>query len=237
MLNQNQQVTVESADFFHNDLQKKIEALHAAAEHLPSVIIVHDIGNNLSVIYMSPMGQRILGFSLDDIKALGPSYHATFFNPEDVAEYAPKISELLMSTEDTNKMVAYFQQVRPSSDHDWKWYLTTSKVFHRNYEGKATHIISTASPVDPKHHITNKVNRLLEENNFLRRHQHIFASLSKREKEILKMMALGYSAANIASLLHIAESTAITHRRNIRAKLKAQNSYDIIFFAQSFNLL
>ena len=127
--------------------------------------------------------------------------------------------------------------MRPSRDHDWNWYLTSAKVFLRDENGKPTHMITTASPVDPKHHITAKVNRLLEENNFLHRNQKIFASLTKREKEILKLMALGDSSVEIAGKLHISEQTAATHRRNIKSKLKAESNYDVVKFAQAFDLI
>lgn len=91
--------------------------------------------------------------------------------------------------------------------------------------------------LDPLHHVTSKVNRLLEENNFLRRNQKVFTSLGKREKEILKFMALGNSTAEMAARLFFSEQTVNTHRRNIKAKLNAESNYDIVKFAQSFDLI
>jgi len=94
-----------------------------------------------------------------------------------------------------------------------------------------------AVPIDAHHHITSKVERLLQENNFLRRHQHIYFSLTAREKEVLKLMALGYSAQELAAKLYISEATASTHRRNIKSKIGAQSNYDITQFAQAFNII
>src|SRR6478672_2269401 len=129
----------------------------------------------------------------------------------------------MINDADDDKFGSYFQQVRSSPEHDWNWYLSSSKVFMRDETDKPTYMICTASPVDPRHHVTAKVNRLLEENNFLRRNQKIFASITKREKEILKLMALGNSAMGIAKKLSISEETASTHRRNIKAKLKVES--------------
>lgn len=214
---------------------QKIIQLEAAATDLPVVIIVHELPS-MDVVYMSPNGLKILGFSLEKIKEMGKAYHDTFFNPEDVADYMPKLLDLLSSA-DSEKFISLFQQVRPSPDHDWKWYLSTSKVFLHDEDDKPTHVITTASPVDPTHHITSKVNRLLEENNFLRRNQKVYASLGNREKEILKWMALGDSAMEIAGKLYISEQTVATHRRNIKAKLHAGSNYDIVRFAQAFDLI
>lgn len=215
--------------------EDKIRELAFIADSLPAVTIVHQL-EPLVVNYMSANGLKILGFSLEEITAMGETYVDAFFNPDDMDELKPKIYELIASADD-EKFVSYFHQVRPSPDHDWKWYLGTTKVFMRDETGSPTHIIITVAPVDPLHHVTNKVNRLLEENNFLRRNQKIFAALGKREKEILKYMALGDSAAETAARLFISELTVNTHRRNIKAKLNAETNYDIVKFAQSFDLI
>lgn len=50
-------------------------------------------------------------------------------------------------------------------------------------------------------------------------------------------MALGLSSSEIAVELHISEATASIHRRNSRTKLNAQTTYDILRFAQAFDLV
>jgi DNA-binding CsgD family transcriptional regulator len=217
-------------------LSDKLQNLRATTDLLPVVIIVHDMENAGSVVYMSPLGQTILGFSLEDLIKLGPEYHNRFFNPEDVPHYKDKVFNLMMNGDD-NLIVTFFQQARPNPDVEWKWYLTSTRIFHRNNEGRVTHLISTAMPIDSERHITAKVERLLAENSFLRSNQHVFASLSNREKEVLKMMALGHSASEIAWELDIAENTVTTHRRNIKSKLNARTNYDVTFFAQAFSLV
>jgi DNA-binding CsgD family transcriptional regulator len=50
-------------------------------------------------------------------------------------------------------------------------------------------------------------------------------------------MALGKNSEQIATALHISEMTVSTHRRNIKAKIGAQSSYDITRFAQAFDMI
>ena len=133
--------------------------------------------------------------------------------------------------------VAYFQQVRSSPLHDWSIYLSSTKIIHHNEAGEPTHILTTAVPINTKHHISHKVERLIEENNLLRRNHHLFSSLTKREVEILRLMALGFSSSEISGKVFISEKTANTHRRNIRAKLKVESNYDLVRFAQVFDLI
>lgn len=224
---------------FRNDesgLDEKLNALKSIDKELPVVVIVMNVLKSY-VEYMSPRGCRQLGVTLEELREMGPKYYDTFFNPHDVADYLPKIIAMLDAPAEANMIVTFFQQVRMAHSRDWAWHLGTSRVFLRDANGMPTHVITCATPIDPLHHVTGKVNRLLEENNFLRRNQHIFSSLTRREKEILRLLALGLSAAEIAGKASISEKTAVTHRRNIKAKIGAQSSYDLTSFAQAFDLI
>lgn len=221
--------------FLEGQIDQKIKALQAVEDDMPVMIIIHDIRDS-TVLYMSKRALTKLNVTMDEIRSMGASYHTRFFNPEDARDYVPKILGLLEAKND-DRMISYFQQVRASEQQDWEWYLSSTKLFMRDAEGKPLLTITTAIPIDPKHHLTRKVERLLRENNFLRKHRQLFASLTKREKEILRLMAIGLNSTEIADKLHISETTAATHRRNIRAKLKAQTSYDITQFAQAFDLI
>ena len=68
-------------------------------------------------------------------------------------------------------------------------------------------------------------------------HNKFFELLTRREKQVLALMARGSNASQIASVLHISEATASTHRRNIRKKLNADSTYDLTRFAQAFDLI
>lgn len=53
-------------------------------------------------------------------------------------------------------------------------------------------------------------------------------SLSKRELEILNYITKGYSASEIAKLLHISFYTVRTHRKNILRKTNSKNTSDLM---------
>jgi len=59
----------------------------------------------------------------------------------------------------------------------------------------------------------------------------LMASLSKREKEILKLVVQGYTDKEVACKLNISSYTAITHRKNIINKLKVKNTASLAFIA------
>lgn len=205
------------------------------ADELPSALIIHEVAT-LQIIYMNSNGLEILGTTLADLQAMHPdTYYVKYFNTEDSNEYVPKILHLIKSR--TREQVSYFQQVRVPDNTEWQLFVSNTRVFARNEAGDATHLLTIASRLDPTHHITTKVNRLMDEIGFLRQNNPLFLTLTKREKEILKYIAMGLSSPEIGIKLFIAPATAETHRKNIKNKLRLKNNYDAVRFAQAYNLV
>ena len=202
---------------------------------IPSVVIIHYIHNG-SVLYMSDKGLKMLGTTLEELREMGVDYYPRYFNVEEAAEYVPKILGMLERNNDED-VVSYYQQVRPGPGHEWKWHLSATKIYARGEDNKPLLTITTSTPVDTQHNFSANVERLVKENDFLRKHKHLFAKLTAREKEVLVFIAKGSSSLEIAEIMNLSEDTIKTHRRNIKKKLKAQNHYDIVYFAQAFGLI
>lgn len=221
------------------DLQKaaheKISLIQAVEKDIPGVIIIHNLADD-SIVYLSERGQKILNVSLEEIRVSHNEYHQRFFNAEDVPNYAPKVLALMQRNAD-GEMASFFQQARATKKDSWKWYCSSMKILLRDKEKKPLLSITVAIPVDAEHSITPKIERLVKENKFLRDNQQLFNTLSNREKEILRLMVQGHNSSEIAEKLFIAEATAKTHRRNIRNKLNAESNFELVQFAQAFNLI
>ena len=213
----------------------KIAKIRSVEQNFPGAIIIHSLKDS-TVVYMNTWGQQYLGVTLEQLQKMGTEYHNYFFNPDDAKDYVPKILGLLERNND-DEFICFFQQVRKSPEHDWVWYLSSTRIFFRDESGKPLLTLTMSLPVDAQHHIANKAQKMFEENNFLRNNAQIFNELTKREKEILKLMAMGLSSTQMAKKLHISQMTAATHRRNIKNKLQAKNNYDITKFAQAFDLI
>jgi len=221
------------------DLQKrikeKIAKIAAVADDFPGVIIIYNIPEQKNS-FMSPRGLQKLGITLEELQNMSMErYFDQFFNPEDVKNYVPKIMALV--EENTDQNISFFQQVRISENHDWTWHMSSIKILMRNKEGRPLLLITMSYSIDPLSHVTPKVSRMLEENTFLRENHKAYSSLTKREVEILRMMALGENSMEMSEKLNISEKTVTTHRKNIRAKLKVQSNYDITRFAHAFDLI
>lgn len=214
---------------------EKILQLQQVEKDLPGVMIVHNLADD-SIVYLSERGRKFLNVTLEEVRLPHFDYHMRFFNPEDFPNYAPKVFGLVERNAD-DEIVTFFQQVRSSPAHDWTWFCSSIKILLRDGGNKPLLALTIAVPVDHEHYFTPKIERLLQENNFLRRNQAAFTSLSKREKEVLRLMALGHNSQQIANALFISEDTVKTHRKNIRNKLNADSNFDLLQFAQAFNLV
>jgi DNA-binding CsgD family transcriptional regulator len=212
-----------------------ITQLQNIEKYIPGVIIVHNLADD-SIAYLSEKGREILNVTLEEIRLPHCDYHQRFFNPEDVPNYVPKILGMLQRNE-VGEMVTYFQQVRATENEPWKWYSSSTQILMRDNDQRPILAITVAIPIDAEHHISPKIERLIKENTYLRENKALFASLSKREKEVLRLLVQGHNSFEIAETLHISEATAKTHRKNIRGKLSAESSYDLLQFAQAFNIV
>ena len=58
-----------------------------------------------------------------------------------------------------------------------------------------------------------------------------YQNLTDREREMLKLVAEGYTAKEIADMLFISLRTVETHKTNLMKKLDIHNKADLIRFA------
>ena len=213
----------------------RIAQIVPAADFFPGVAIVHNL-RTMGVEYMSELGLRTLGTTLPELRAAGSEYNLKYFNPLDAADYVPKVMGLLARNND-DEIISFFQQVRTASSPDWVWYLSTIRIFMRDEAGQPLLSLTFACPINMLTHVTPKVARLLEENDFLRKNQVLFAQLTRRERQVLQLLAQGKSSIAIAKELFISANTVITHRRNINAKLHPETQRDLSRYAYAFDLV
>lgn len=89
------------------------------------------------------------------------------------------------------------------------------------YQGK--------SFVDPS--IADKVIKGFLERPDVKEDEIVYESLSDREKQVLKLIAEGYTAQQIADILHLSIKTIMTHRTNLMDKLGFHNRAELIKYA------
>lgn len=216
-------------------IAQKIAEIAATADQYPAVVIIHHVPTQ-TVRYLSEWGLRLLGATLDELRALGPAFSPTYFNAVESDEYMAKVFRL-MYEEGRPDVHTFYQQVRTTEREGWSWYLTAMRRLLADDAGNPLLVMGLAVPLHPANHFAAKVQRLIDENNFLRQHGTSFSSLTPRERQLLRHLALGHSSPEIADTLNLSVQTVDTHRRNIRQKLGATSAFELGQYARAFDLI
>ncbi|HSP12850.1 MAG TPA: LuxR C-terminal-related transcriptional regulator [Salegentibacter sp.] len=217
------------------ELNEKIKSFAPQAEMMPSVVIIQQLEPFCS-IYMTQRGLDELGITQEELEKIGPDYLNKFFNLEDSEDYLMKLKKLL-NENNLDETFTFFQQVRFKDKEAWVWHIGSTRIFFQDGEGKPTHIVTIAIPLNQLKHIPNKAERLLAEKDFFHTNTEKFLTLGKREIEILKLVARGKSSPDISKELFISPQTVNTHRKAIKQKLCISSSYEFTLYAHAFDLI
>jgi DNA-binding CsgD family transcriptional regulator len=213
----------------------KIAQVTSLADDISGMMMVHDLRDG-SLLYVSPRGLEFLGISMGEIKGMSlEEYYGRFLNPADAIDFAPKLLNLVQNNND--EILTLFHRIRHAESNEWVWHMSSMKIITRDTSEKPVLGLTISFRLDKVPEVTAKANRVLEETAFLREHQEDFAKLGKREEEILKLLALGKSSAEIANELCISTATADTHRKNIKHKLNTNSFYELCQYARAFDLI
>ncbi len=206
-------------------LQTQPEIFYQIAEYLPFVVFQSEReslnwqwGNNFGLEY----------FEVNQGEAPDLSTLAKKANTEILEHNITKIKHFEKQN-DKNAMCSYYQLFEFENKNQW---VSSSKIitcdnnffsisyFLEDFAGFGTYI----------HEVLDTT---FSDINAWKR----FQALSKKEKEILQLIAQGKSAKEIAKTTYISEHTVRTHRKNIYRKIDVKNLYGLIKFAESFKLL
>ncbi|MCG8410320.1 MAG: response regulator transcription factor [Bacteroidales bacterium] len=116
----------------------------------------------------------------------------------------------LKTVSETNRIVAFYFQHKPKFD---------------------IHFIESIDINYPQNKVFKKLNKIFGKINAPDDGQNIPDEISKREADILRYIALGYSNKEIADKLFLSTHTVVTHRKNITRKLGIKTVSGLTIYA------
>ncbi len=209
-------------------LQKKY-TIEEIADVLPGIVHINSI-DDLKINFVNNFGEEKFDCSLEDIIKQGAGFVEKMFEPGTLKVFSKPLVQMVNKNDDS-EVVSFFQKIRLQQDEEAQWLLTTSKLLKGKHE-----FISVSQILSELESSTKAICGLLDDNLFLRKNIHLFYKLTKREKEIFKLVAEGFTTKQIAELSCISKYTVSTHRRNITKKLNLKTINDWIRFSQAIYL-
>jgi LuxR family transcriptional regulator len=219
----------------HHKIKRQEVRLEDIGDYIPGNVMVQDLGN-LTNTYMNKRGCEILKHSSEELEALGPEYFSKFFPAEEIELLKVDIGAFVKAN-DPSATYSFFQRVRPDQDASYKWYFTTTQFYPGIGADKCKQLMHIAIEVNDCTYAARKANYICEQDQFVRKNFARFNSLSKREKEIIKLIVDGNSSYNISSELFISVHTVNNHRKNIVRKLDVKCLSELIRFATAFFII
>lgn len=211
-------------------LSEKAITLSELEMILPAFFHVNSMEDS-SLIYCSKKGCDFLGLDREEIMPYSAEQLASIVTTDTLNHITPRFVEFY-EEQDFYKVFSAFQQIKRKGKEGYEWIYTTTKIYKR-LEAP----ISLSIPIAQMGQINQQLTGLLEDNLFIKKNYQRFASLTKQERAILKLVVSGEKRQTIADKLFISVHTYDTHRKNIRQKLETKSISELIRYAQAFGIL
>lgn len=202
----------------------------SAFQHLPVIVSINQMDDlddpqTNHNIWVNKAGYEFIGYSRKEIDQLGMSYFLETMHPDDLQI----ISSALSKFEDGNdKLFSGLVRIKPKNG-TFHWFMGSIVVLETKH-GKPWRFLVVALNIEHMQDTQLQLMELTKENLRLR-NQIKIQMLTRRELEIIKLIAGNYSDLLIAETLFISPATARTHRNNIKEKLMVHNTAGIVQFA------
>lgn len=220
-------------------LEKKIHrgefSIESIGNYIPGNVLVTNL-NTLTTIYMNNHGCDILKHSTEELLELGPEYFQSFFVPEEMEVVIP--TYLTMHKEQNpSRIYNFVHRVKNMSDSSYKWYFASTKLLYQPNQPVANQMLLIVNEVNSLNNIARKINSVLDETEWMKKHFSKFCCLTKKEKEIIVHLVVGKSSSEISDILQISRLTVNTHRRNINEKLEIKSFSELYKYALVYELI
>ncbi|MEO1054434.1 MAG: LuxR C-terminal-related transcriptional regulator [Bacteroidota bacterium] len=224
-------VQEESANLFIIDqlIAKKEKTVSEVGEQLHTFFYV--VNQDLTISYVNPAGSELVGMGNEDIEEIGSSFLEKYIHPESQRTLYPCLMELFKKR-DENYVYCDFQRIWSDREGQYITCFTLAKI-----EGSFRGVLALAQPIQQMSYLGHKLQRIFDEQDFMRKHRHIFAKLTSREKQVMRYVAMGLTNPQIADKLFISRKTVEQHRKNIKRKLEIKTFAQMTQYAQAFDLV
>jgi DNA-binding CsgD family transcriptional regulator len=206
------------------------QAIEIIGEYLPGFLQISQVADK-SLQYLNQQGANYFHLEPEEVKAMQGDFVGKYVHPDTIQSVFPRIMTFA-ERDDHLAIHTEFQKVTARGNDDYNYLLTSVKPII-----KGESLVLFSVPVVSLGSVSKKIIQFLEEDAFVRRHFQAFNRLGKREKELMRLIALGKSNRDIGEMMFISELTVKTHRKNIKRKLNIKTTAELVQMAYRFDLI
>lgn len=218
-------------------LEEQLNFYRLTMEQLPAMVYLNELKepgdmNSLCSIWSNRSAQDFVGYTHEEITTMGFEFLQNTLHPYDL-----KVTQKLISNLNAHTGNVYSGIIRQKSrtGSEYLWLITRTIILEVHPNGVPRTLLNVSIQLIAPHGSNDQLAAALEEIHRLRTQNQLF-SLSKREREILKLIAGGLIDKEIARQLNISFQTAKTHRNNLIHKLNLRNTAGVVAFAKDCGL-
>lgn len=235
---------ISDADYIR--IQPKIELLNQLADIEGSIYAVYDMHKG-NYLLQSKEQKRIFGI-LDDTIEIDTELHYKSIHPDDLPfvletdNLLYKFFSKLPFEEKTNYKLVYDFRTK-NTDGNYVRHMHQSVVFEKSRNGKTWLTLVISHPMAENRTYIKPQRRLINMNSG---ELHLFndidnlhskSILTKRETDVLDLIARGYDSINISDKLHISINTVNNHRQHILRKTQTENTTQALLYCKRLGIL
>ena len=199
------------------------------AELIPGLVHLNRL-HTLELAYLDKNSRETFEVEKEELLKNGMQILKKLVKPESLLYAKKHFSK--MKFEDSSQVVSHFQELKGFPGQEgYQWFYSVKKRFNDGLILTITNPLYTLGPMQ------KKVEKVLEENQYLRQNMHKLENLTPREKEIIKLISSGITSNQIAEQLFLSPHTVKTHRKNIWQKLEISSYAELLKFGEQFDLL
>lgn len=209
------------------------EDFNTVGEKLPISIHRNDTVT-LRMLDYNDLTLKYIGYSREELDELGARYFEKHMHPYNREVTSKQVVQA--GRKDPDKVIGYIEYIHVyANEEEYKPVLSFTKIGEA--DPTKTLGLSMIPQMFYNSKMPQKMERIIEMDEFKFNHFKQFQQLTKREKQILKLLAEGQNNPNIANRLFISRQTVETHRKHINRKLDIKHFRDVLQYALAFDLI
>lgn len=185
-------------------------------------------------VYFNPVAINYFGVSNEELIKSGFSFVFKYLHPVNLNIIQNHI-DYFSNPKNYNKILSHVYYVH--TVNGWRWLYNCTKVATYTKTGKAKYLFVKGIDISEILSGKGKYKKLKKNISFIQENGHLFQQLTRREKEILRLIINEKNSIEIGEILGICSTTVDTHRNHLLNKLEVGSSVGLVKYAIMFDLI